>query len=672
MPHNVFDPVWIPMPDGVRLAARIWMPDCADGKPLPAVLEFLPYRRRDGTAPRDESTYPVFAESGIVGIRVDQRGCGDSDGLVQDEYTEQELADAESVIAWIIAQDWSNGKVGMMGISWGGFNSLQVAYRHPPGLAAVISIGSTVDRYHDDIHYKGGAQLSANFSWATTMLCYGARPPEPGIRSDWRELWLERLEHLPFHLPNWLRNATRTVFWQHGSVGEDYSRMTTPALVISGWADGYSNAPPTAVANFPGVCKAINGPWIHKYPHFAWPQPRMDFHAEAIAWWQQWLLGEETQREKLPAYRAYIGVATEPGPHRMAEHGYWVETDWPVDAETQDFFLEAGGNLSTLTEVSSGELSACVNAEQHICTPQDVGVYSGEFFTLRPDADLSGDQQVDDARSDYWQTAVLEEDLTVLGRPVLNLMLSCDQPNANLCVRLVDVRPDGKAHRVSMGILNLAQRNSDQQPEAMPLNEMVQIRLALDECGYCFRAGHRIRIVLGTAYWPLVLPVAHHSVITLHNYNNDRAAHILSLPLLGEHNRISIPEPDKEQMLPEYIIHKPAQTRRWVEQDLQTGFSHYHLYDDTGISEHPEMGWQSREIREETYGIRPDDPLSAVCTATHRAWRQYGDEELEVVVKTELQLKAEQFTINWDLRVLEDGSEIFVRGGDDAVKREWL
>lgn len=75
---RVIENDWIVLADGTRLAARIWMPENADSDPVPAVLEFLPYRKRNGTAPRDESTYPVFAAAGIAGVRVDIRGSGES------------------------------------------------------------------------------------------------------------------------------------------------------------------------------------------------------------------------------------------------------------------------------------------------------------------------------------------------------------------------------------------------------------------------------------------------------------------------------------------------------------------------------------------------------------------------------------------------------------------
>ena len=168
------------MPDGCGLAARIWRPVGSDSAPVPAILEFLPYRRRDGTAARDAVTHPYFAGHGYASVRVDMRGNGDSDGLMEDEYTEQELQDAVDTIGWIAAQPWCDGNVGMMGISWGGFNGLQVAALAPPALKAIITICSTTDRFACDIHWKGGCLLGANFGWAATMLAYSSPPAGPG------------------------------------------------------------------------------------------------------------------------------------------------------------------------------------------------------------------------------------------------------------------------------------------------------------------------------------------------------------------------------------------------------------------------------------------------------------------------------------------------------------
>ncbi|MDT2084969.1 MAG: CocE/NonD family hydrolase, partial [Planktomarina sp.] len=152
----------IVMPDGCRLSARVWLPDNAETVPVPSILEFLPYRKRDGTTARDSLTHPYIAKRGYACIRVDMRGNGDSQGIMKDEYTEQELQDAQATIEWLADQTWCSGAVGMMGISWGGFNALQVAARQPPALKAIITLCSTVDRYADDIHYKGGCLLNEN------------------------------------------------------------------------------------------------------------------------------------------------------------------------------------------------------------------------------------------------------------------------------------------------------------------------------------------------------------------------------------------------------------------------------------------------------------------------------------------------------------------------------
>ena len=129
--------LWIPLGDGTRLAARLWLPDDAEQDPVPALLEYLPYRKRDGTAERDSLTHPYLAAHGYACIRVDVRGSGESDGVLSDEYSQAELDDGVEVIAWLARQPWCSGQVGMFGISWGGFNALQVAALRPPALKAI-------------------------------------------------------------------------------------------------------------------------------------------------------------------------------------------------------------------------------------------------------------------------------------------------------------------------------------------------------------------------------------------------------------------------------------------------------------------------------------------------------------------------------------------------------
>ena len=303
----------IVLSDGCRLSARVWMPEDAEKNPVPAILEFLPYRKRDGTTARDNLTHPYFAGHGYACLRVDMRGNGDSEGLMEDEYSEQELADACEVIKWIAAQPWSTGKVGMMGISWGGFNSLQVAALQPEALKAIITLCSTDDRYADDIHYKGGLLLNENLGWGATMLAYSSRPPDPAhVGEKWREMWLDRLENEPFLPAVWLKHQTRDDYWQRGSVCEDFSAIKAATLAIGGWGDAYKNAVPRLMQGITAPVKGIIGPWVHKYPHFAVPEPRIGFLQEALRWWDRWLKDIDTGVENDPAYRGYLMDSVRP------------------------------------------------------------------------------------------------------------------------------------------------------------------------------------------------------------------------------------------------------------------------------------------------------------------------------------------------------------------------
>ena len=265
--------VFIPLRDGQRVAARIWRPVGEVG-PLPAVLEYIPYRKRDLTRGRDAVNHPYLAAHGYVCVRVDLRGSGDSDGVLVDEYREQELQDAEDVIAWLADQQWCDGNVGMMGISWGGFNSLQVAARRPPALKAIVSASATEDLYVDNMHYMGGCLLGDNLSEATVMLAFNSLPPDPEIVGDaWRQMWLERLRGSGLWLDTWLSHQRRDEYWRPASVSEDYSAIQCPVLAVGGWADGYTNAIFRLLEHLEVPCHGLIGPWGHKYPHIGVPGP---------------------------------------------------------------------------------------------------------------------------------------------------------------------------------------------------------------------------------------------------------------------------------------------------------------------------------------------------------------------------------------------------------------
>jgi len=650
MGFTVEETVWITLPDGTRLAARIWMP--AGQGPFPSVLEFLPYRRRDGTSERDESTYPAFARAGIAGVRVDSRGNGDSDGLFDDEYSPQELSDACEVIAWIAAQPWSNGNVGMMGISWGGFNALQVAALRPPALKAIISLSSTADRYNDDIHYKGGALLSANVYWAGTMLSYASRPPDPAVLGNsWREVWRRRLEAEPFLLETWLRHSRRDAYWKHGSICEDWSAIDIPIFIIAGWADGYRNAPATVAANAKTLVKAMTGPWIHKYPHFAWPRPRADFTGMAIAWWKRWLAGEATGVEDWPAYRAYLSEGPRPGGYRSEEPGRWVGV-----AELPSTSVEA----SRLTLGSDGLLGGGSGGERAVTSPQHCGTAGGEYFTVKPDGELPADQRSDDAMSLVWDTEPLDEPLDILGRPKLHLSVAIDQPQGNLIARLVDLHPDGTANLIARGVLNLCHRGGNETPEAVVPGDFYSVALAIDETGYRLARGHRLRLAVSTAYFPLVLPGTGPVRATI----RCGAESVLTLPVLTGAEEAPPRLPADPDPLPKYRLVERGHSVRRVEHDLQTGRVRYVISECGGWTENPVHGMRKRESRDEVWEVDPADPLGTTGRLVFEAER--ARDGWHAATRSEIRFTCgpESYAVEAELIARESETEL--------IRRRWV
>ena len=311
---RVIEHTLIPLKDGTMLAARIWLPEDAEQNPVPAILEYLPYRKRDGTYERDALTHPYLAGHGYAGVRVDLRGSGELTGLLFDEYAKQEQDDGVEVIAWLAAQPWCNGSVGMMGISWGGFNGLQIAARRPPALKAIVTICSTDDRYADDAHYMGGTFLTtAALEWAFFFFSLMCLPPDPELVGDsWRAMWLERLQNIPLFQENWLQHQRRDAYWKHGSVCEDYAAIQCPVYAVGGWTDGYKNAIPRLLERLKVPRKGLIGPWAHAYPHFALPGPQIGFLQEILRWWDHWLKGVDTGVMDEPMLRAWMTESVKP------------------------------------------------------------------------------------------------------------------------------------------------------------------------------------------------------------------------------------------------------------------------------------------------------------------------------------------------------------------------
>lgn len=644
--------VGIVLSDGCRLSARLWMPLNAAEHPVPAVLEYIPYRKSDGTLPRDEIMHKYVASNGYACVRVDMRGNGDSEGLMTDEYTIQELADACEVIEWLAEQPWCTGTVGMMGKSWGGFNCLQTAFLQPPALKAVVTVCSTTDRFADDIHYKGGCLLGENFGWGAVMLSYSSRPADPALRPNWRAEWLERLEAEPWLAPRWADLQERSDYWKHGSVGEDYARMTVPVLSWGGWADNYMNTVAHLVENVPALVKGIVGPWVHQYPHTAVPGPAIGFLQEAIRWWDRWLKGIENGAEHDPAYRVYMLDSEAPDASAKHRAGHWVaEAVWPSPRVSRKV-MALGADMA-------GALPARVN------TPQHLGLQAGEFFPMGLNAEMPGDQRQDDALSTCFDGPVLAEPLDLLGAARLSLRLSSDKPLAFVVARLCDVAPDGASVRIAHGMLNLCHRDSMEDPAAMVPGQDTEISFLIDQMAYRLAPGHKLRLALSTTYWPFVWPSPEAATLTITGGSLDLPAHTGSTAEW-------VPPPPEGAEPWKHKVLRPGKTTRHIETDLLSGRSALVVNDDGGDMENLSTGLRTGETMSELWEVNQNDPLSA--RAVH-VWEQRlsrGDWAVRTKASAEMTATATHLRMKANLTAWEGDQVIFTRDFDDEVPRRFV
>jgi putative CocE/NonD family hydrolase len=491
----VLDHVLIPTRDGTRLSARIWLPEHASAdSPVPALLEYLPYRKGDWTAVRDAQRHPWYAAHGYASVRVDLRGSGDSEGVLLDEYAPAELNDGVDVIEWLAAQPWCTGRVGMFGISWGGFNSLQIAALRPPALKAIVTVCSTDDRYADDVHYFGGAVLGIDMlGWSATMLATTALPPDPERVGDWREQWEQRLDALVPFADTWLAHQERDAYWRHGSVCEDYAAIEAPVLAVGGWADPYRNTVLRLLSGLSCPAKGIIGPWAHQYPDIDRPPgPRIGFLQETLRWWDRWLRDMPNGVEAEPALRAWMQDSVRPATAYPTRPGRWVtEPSWPSPQVSH-------------VRYPLGQLAGGRRASVIVRAPQHTGIDAGRFFPYGNPADLPPDQRAEDGRSVHFSSGELDEPVEVLGHPRARLHLRAGS-DGNVIVRLCDVAPDGSSTLVTRGCLNLARRaGMDRSAPALDAAETVEV--AMSAIAWVFPPGHRMRLSVSDAYWPWVWP----------------------------------------------------------------------------------------------------------------------------------------------------------------------
>jgi predicted acyl esterase len=524
---------WIPMKDGARLAATLYKPDGArTGEKFPALLEYLPYRKDDGTAAGDYPKHSYFARRGYVSVRVDIRGFGASEGIPPErEYSEQEQEDGEEVIAWLARQSWSNGNVGMFGISWGGFTALQMAMRHAPGLKAIVAVDATAELFHDDVHYIDGMAHIDEFELNMDLAEGWVGAPDYSLD--------EKVLGPRFDSPPWsllyLKHQHDGPFWRERV--RPLSEITTPSFLIGGLQDGYRDNVSDMLMQSKAPIRAIIGPWNHSFPNDADFGPRVEWRDQAVRWFDYWLKGRDTGVSQDPRLVIYMQYWHPPDPNLQTVPGEWRREDvWPpTSAKSTTFFLQPNHMLGD---------SVAPEATHQLKYVPTTGVEAGFWW-----GELLSDPRPVDAFSLVYDTAPLQEEVAILGRPHALLQASATAPLADWFARLSDVAPDGTVTQITGAGINGAQRESMSEPRDLEPGKVYPLDIAMHLTSWVFPKGHRIRIAISNALWPMVIPTPYAMTTSLELGGGNGSR--LVLPVVPVHGaavpEFSPPQPSEER-----------------------------------------------------------------------------------------------------------------------------
>lgn len=648
------------MVDGVRLSARLWLPVTTGGEPAPAVLEYIPYRKRDMVRARDERNHPYFAGHGYACVRVDMRGSGDSEGVMTDMYSAEELDDAIEVIDWIASQHWCSGSVGMMGTSWGGTSALQAATRRPDALKAIIAVCATNNRFDDDIHHMGGCLLTDTVEWGATLPAILAAPPDPEIVGPtWRRLWEERLEGLSFPLEDWIQHETRDAYWRWGSANEAPRDIVCPVLLVGGWADRYSNTVMNLLTQGHDRCWGIIGPWGHHYPDVGCPGPAIGFQQEAVRWWDRWLKGAENGVDQEPRLRVWVQSYDPPLDRIEIRSGHWIsEPRWPSEnIACRDFWLSP----ARLEPAPSGDSSKAV-----VHMALGVGSAAGDTGYFGRDGGLPSDQRDDDALSLIFETDPLREPLEILGPARLRVSLESDQPVATLVARLNDVPPSGDVARVTYAVRNLVLDNNGQEPDQLLPNEVRSFIIDFPNVAYRFDREHRIRLALSSSYWPLIWPSPRPTRLTL-----ELASARLALPVRQVTAGVK-PAPFAEPLNADNaqvraITAPPLE--RWTQTDGDINSRSIGWHQPYKCVRHTAIDLDFAYETSAEHKITLDDPLSAHSRCEHRLHFRRGDWAVEIISIATLTSTETTFKPVGSIEVRENRARVFERQWAPVIHR---
>jgi putative CocE/NonD family hydrolase len=655
----------VPMPDGVRLAVTLYQPDGAlETDRFPALLEVLPYRKDDGTVLDDAKRYAYFARRGYVGARVDVRGTGASEGVADDQYCVQEGQDALALIAWLARQPWSNGRVGMWGLSYGGFNSIQVAMLRPPALKAIVAVGATDDVYTDDIVYWNGAlEFESMGRWPPSMIAMNGLPGYPDYDPD-SPAARARFEQEPWLL-HWLRAQRDGPYWRRMSLRPRYEVIDIPVMLIGGWLDGYPDSIPRMVEHVKAPVRAIIGPWPHAWPDEAVPGPQIDSNYEMLRWWDRWLKGFPSGIVEESSLAIYVQGYYSPDLHVRHIPGEWrCEAGWPLERVVEEVWYPQPDE--TLEKALPGGFSRRLE-----CRPT-MGTSSRYRLPHNP-AELYADQRVDDAHSMSFTGTPLERDVEIVGHPRAVLHVSSSAAVTHWVVRLCDVAPDGSSLLVSKAVLNGTHRRSHADPEPIAPGEVVELSLDLKVVAWRFSKGHRVRLAISTADFPNIWPAPERAVVTL-VVDSQHPSRLL-LPVCQFEQRpdpgFRAPPPEPEQ-----FPRRPSPVNEWqvIRDEMRQTTT---VFRETVQPEHPVPDEDGEPITvymdEKRWCVASDvEPARASLTAEAEHGVRRGG--VLLVSRAHLNVESDEAAFHVVARreLIRDGEVLRSKGWEERIPRDHL
>ncbi len=651
---------WIPMPDGTRLAADLYRPTGgADDERYPVLLEYLPYRKHE----QRSSRYPLFeyfVKRGYVVARVDIRGTGASEGrLVAYEYTDQERRDGEVVIDWLARQPWSTGRIGMLGLSWGGFNAIHLAMRRPPALKAILAIQAADDLYEDDVHFTDGIMHAD--AYEMNMDVANAMPAAPGYVTD-EHYFAERFDTEPWFLL-YKRQQRDGPFWDRASLNVRYDAIDIPTFVIGGWYDGYRDSVPRMLENLSAPVKAIVGPWAHEFPNWGFPGAPIEWRREAVRWFDQWLRGVDTGVLAEPAFAVYVRDWHPPGLDVQTIPGRWrYEDGWPLKrGQSRVLYLDPARRLVD---------EPPARAAQALTYRADVGVEAGGSVMWW--GDLQEDQRPVDAWSLVYDSPPLEADLEILGFPQLHLNASADAPLAHWIARLSDVAPDGSVTLITGAGLNGAHRDSASEPEALAPGRDYPLDIELHFTSWVFPKGHRIRLAVNNAQWPMFWPVPGLGRTAVRLGGEEASRLVLPVvPPAGRPVPVFAP-PEQNASLPGFgeaeseTVSGYAEISR-LERDIREGITRL-TATNSGRTPYP---WGTERYSESiVHEVNTRNPAQARVTSDYWIQVELPDRTLKWQGLLDFSSDDRFFHYQYTRVLLEDGAEVRRKSWDERIPRD--